>query len=65
MTWVMLFCAWSAKSGGCVSPVSFASKPTCEFVLRHQIDLARQRDREWGWEGSMVISGRCIGVKNP
>lgn len=61
--WIMLFCAWAAKSGGCITPVTLPTKRACEFVLKHQIDVARQRDREWGSEGSMIANGRCIGVK--
>jgi len=61
--WFMIFCAWAAKSGGCITPVQLPSKAACQFALKHQIDVARDRDREWGTEGSMVISGRCISVR--
>ena len=61
--WMMIFCAWAAKSGGCITPVALPSKAACEFVLRHQIAVARQRDKQWSSEGSMVVSGRCVGVR--
>jgi hypothetical protein len=60
--WMMLFCAWAVKSGGCSTPVALPSKRACEFVLKHQIDVARQREREWTNDG-MIINGRCVGVK--
>lgn len=63
MTWLLLFCAWGMKAGGCVTPVQFTSKRACEFALRHQIAVARQPAREWSdWRG-MIADGRCIGVR--
>jgi hypothetical protein len=62
MMWMMIFCAWAVKSGGCITPIALPSKRACEFVLKHQIDEARRREREWHNDG-MVINGRCIGVR--
>lgn len=61
MTWFMLFCAWGIKSGGCITPVQMPSKRACEFALKQQTLVARQKEREWA-EG-MVVNGRCIGVR--
>jgi hypothetical protein len=60
--WMLLFCAWGAKSGGCVTPVTLPSKRACEFVMRHQTAVAKERDREWPGNETLITT-RCIGVK--
>lgn len=62
MTWMLLFCAWGAKAGGCITPVSLPSKRACEFVLRHQTDVARRMEKEWSGLG-MIVTGRCVGFR--
>ena len=58
MIWYMLFCAWGYKAGGCQTPVPFKTKAACEFVLRHQRDIATHAYNQSGVEAS----GRCVGV---
>lgn len=60
MTWVMVFCAWAVKAGGCVTPTSYPSKAACEFVLRHQREVAKNEKGVAEW---MAVSGRCIGIR--
>ena len=55
MTWVLLFCAWGYKAGGCVSPTMYTSREACEFVLRHQQSVA----------GGVAMDGRCVGIRQP
>jgi hypothetical protein len=58
MIWYMLFCAWGIKAGGCQTPVPFKSKAACEFVLRHQRDLASATSNQ----ADVDARGRCVGV---
>lgn len=61
MTWMMIFCAWGIKSGGCITPVALPSKRACEFVLKHQIQIARAKERDWN--EAMSVTGKCVGVR--
>lgn len=58
--WMMIFCAWAIKSGGCVTPVQMPSQASCEFALRHQKAVAAQMHEVA--EG-LKIEGRCIKVR--
>lgn len=58
--WLMMFCVWAAKAGGCVSPVTLPTKRACEFALQQQIKVAHASRVDWG--DGIIMRGRCVGV---